>query len=331
MMNIRCYIALFLLMLVVSGCQRRSLEIESGDVARVPVHVDWAQSELDIAKAHNVSLWFFPHDGSPSFEYRLDGNLVDGEVQLSGGSYSIVAFNEAVDTYWSSLEFSGSDKYETFRVAARLDDFRGMNSRADDADLRKSPDALASWSCNRFDVTSEMIHITSQGSRADDLGPTAKISVVLKSLTRAVAIKAYVQNLTSARLCSGTLVGVVGEVMLSTGKASVNNASHIFIMNNRIPEQGKPNNGYIHANFFVFNTSTTYQKVLQIDFEMYDNTIESPDSFDVTTTMDQEKPKVEVIVGIDIEPEDHPIILPERNISGDVVVDDWVDQQIPIN
>lgn len=330
MIKPRYYIIVLLSMIFVSSCQRRPLEDEIGDVARVPIHVDWAQSELEIAKVHNISLWFFPHDGGPSFEHRMDGNLTDGEVQLPAGSYSIVAFNEAVDFDWASLEFLGSDKYETFRVAACRDDFRGMNSRAEDDDVRRSPDALASWSCNRFEVTQEMIRMTSMGSRAEDLGPTSKIPVVLKSLTRAVAIKAYVQNLTSARLCSGTLSGVVGEVMLSTGKAWKNNVSHIFVMNNRKYDEDNPFNGYIHANLFVFNTSTDEHKMLQIDFELNDQTKDSSEPFDVTTKVDEDKPKVDVIVGSGIKPEDPPIVLPEVGISGDVNVDGWEDNQIPI-
>lgn len=333
MMKLRCYIIYVLLATVfAAGCQRRALEDEAGDLARIPMHIDWSQSGLNVANVHNVSAWFFPHDGRPSFEMTFEGNLTDVEALLPAGSYSIIVFNEVVNFRWSSLQFLGLDKYETSRVAARTDTFRGLETKAEELDVRKSPDTLAVWSCDKFDVSPEMVRISSLGSRAEGQPALPEISVELKALTRAVAVKAYVQNLTSAMRCTGTLSGVVGEVLLSTRKSVVTNVAHIFIMNNRLYDKVNPNHGYIHANLLIFNTGADFQKILQINFELTDGTKSSPDPFDVTTKVDEDVPKVNVNVGIglDGDPEDHPIILPKTDVQGEVGVDDWTNNIIPI-
>lgn len=331
-MKTRYTIVVLLFMIFVSSCQRRPLEDEIGDLARIPIHIDWSQSALDMTTVHSVSIWFFPKDGTPSFEYRFDGNLTDREVFLPIGSYSIVAFNETVDASWSSLEFLGSDKYETFRVAARADTFRGLDSRVEESDIRKSPDALAAWSRDRFEVSPEMIYATTMNSRVEEVAAEHRIDIKMKSMTKAVKITAYVQNLTSARRCSGTLSGVTGSILLSTGGVYSGKVAHVFIMNNRVYDEKNIHNGYIHANFFVFSTSDEGKKVLQIDFELTDGKFAAPDPFDITNQIEPALPQVEVNVGAGVEgeEEDHPIILPEVEVNGDVGVDDWHNQFIPI-
>lgn len=328
----RYTIFILLLILLVSSCKRRPLEDEMGDLARVPIHIDWSQSELDVTKVHNVSIWFFPYDGSPSFEQRFDGNLTDMEVLLPSGSYSIIVFNEAVDFSWSSLEFLDRDKYATFRVAARAGTFRGLDSRVEVSDIRKSPDALASWSKDCFVVSPEMIYATAMDSRVEDIDPSHRIDVTMKPITKAVKITAYVQNLTSAARCSGTISGVTSSILLSTGEVYSNNVAHVFIMNNRIYDTNKPNDGYIHANFFIFRRTDEGKKVLQIDFELTDGKFESPEPFDITKHIFPIQPQVDVNVGtgVDGDEENHPIVLPDAKVNSDVGVDNWQNEIIPI-
>lgn len=327
---------LFIITALVAGCQRRPLEDELGDLALVPIHIDWSESALDMTTTHNVSVWFFPHDGSSSFEYRYEGNLTDMEARLPKGGYSIIVFNETVDFNWTSLQFEGSDKYETFRVSARPDTFRGLNARGPEMDARKSPDALAVWSTDKFEVSPEMVRATAMGSRAGNTDSSQRIDVTLKPLTKIVKITAYVQNLTSALRCSGTLTGAVGEVMLSSSKACLENVAHMFIMNDRIYKKENPNNGYIHANILVFSASSDIKNTLTIDFQLTDGKTSSPDSFDVTEKVTQDLQEVEVKVGADAggpaDEKDHPIVLPEVDVGGDmgVGVDDWQDNLIQV-
>lgn len=329
---------------VLVGCERRPLEDEMGSLASVPFTFDWSKSGLDESEMHRASICFFPHDGSASFAWHMQGDLTKASVPLSVGKYSIIVFNETTDEWdWERIAFEGKEKYETFHVYAVKDNFKGLYTRADESDIRKTPEALASWSLDEFEVTPDMIAYTrgtkSRSINQDVVGKSLESvsGITPKPLTLSVHVTAYVHNLKSAVRCSAALSGATGKVSLATGRPVPGSVTHIFIMNNRKYDSEGSLNGTIEANLLLFKfVEEDIKNSLELNFELHDGTVTDPEIFDISDQIDKEKTTIEVNIGIkekdpDNPEADRPIVLPLIEVDNDVKVDDWKPVDIPIN
>lgn len=309
------YIATLLLFIGSTGCNRRPLKDEGGNIAKVPVQIDWSKSNLDIENISRVTVRVFPHDGSPAYDFVMQESKTTDILPLAVGKYSLVIFNETTDPNdWKALTFAGADKYETFVVNTSEDAFRGLYSKADGNVIRKLPDALAAWSIDEFDVTPAMV-----GAALSNVS----ISVAPVPVVKHIKILARVVNLVSAKKSSGAINGASGGIQLSTRKPTNELVTHIFIMNGRqYDDPAAPKDGTIGASIVLFDASSleNLQSKLLIDFLLHDETSVPTEVFDIASELKSDKPVIEISVGFG----DRKIILPAFPIGGQGVgVDEW--------
>lgn len=333
------------------GCKRRPLE-DAGNVAMVPFSIDWSRSGLDVSKMHRATIRVFPHDGSPAYDFRLQEDLTQVEVPLAVGKYSFVIFNETTDTEdWKRLVFTGLDKYDQFAVTAIQDTFKGLYTKADESIVLKTPEAIAAWSLDEFEVTREMIiHIRNRAKSGNTeaefvtqdqqanlmekmLGKVTNITPL--SVVKTLNILARVENLVSAQRSSGAISGATQGIRFCDRKATAGGATHIFVMNGReYDDPVFPKHGTIRASILVFNVENVENAKyeLTIDFLLHNGKLHPSQVFDITKNVTQNLIEININVGFNTgdNPSDHPIVLPEGIDGGDVAVDEWDEVIVPI-
>lgn len=333
-MKILLYISM-LMLLGFSGCERRPLLDEAG-IAMVPVHIDWSKSNLKIEDISRVTVRVFPHDGSPAYNFVMQESKTDDVIPLVVGKYSFVIFNETTDPDdWNSLVFQNEDKYETFMVTTADDPFDGLFTKAEGDIIRKSPDPLAVFSIDEFEVTPEMVNNTRALSRGTQ-ETTQLTQVVPVSVVKYVSVIARVINLVSAKRSSGAITGAVGAIKLSTRKPIGAFVTHVFIMNGRkYDNPDAPKDGTIGASIAIFDPSNVenLKADLMLDFELYGGFTHPTEGFDITSDLKTNKNEVSIAVGglVEGRPGDSPIVLPVAPVGGgNVGVDDWEDVEVPL-
>lgn len=340
-----------LLLLGVSGCQRRPLLDEAGSIAMVPLHIDWSQSSLKIEDISRVTVRVFPHDGSPAYNFVMQESKTDDVIPLAIGKYSFVIFNETTDPDdWNSLVFQSTDKYETFVVTTAQDPFKGLFAKTKGDIIGKSPEALAVFSIDEFEVTAQMANYTralSRGghSKAQLRGESVtKIESEMTRLTQVapvsvvkhISIMVRVVNLVSAKKSSGTITDVVRSVQMSTRRSTQTTTNHVFILNGRqYDNPDAPKDGTIGASVAIFDPSTVenLKADLRLDFLLHDGSTPPTESFDITGDLKTDKNEISIALGglVVGRPGDREIILPQVKVtSGNIGVDDWSEIVVPL-
>lgn len=337
--------------LLFSGSCRRPTEDEVGRVAKVPLTIDWSQSNIAVDEIHRVSVWVFPHDGTTPYDIRLQGDVTQGILELPMGKYALVVFNETVDpTDRPGLRFVGREQYTTFCAVTAPDDFRGIYTQTepDGTLFRKSPERLASWSLDEFEVTADMVVYTRDllvGQPAAPYQASAREAVtqelsklhriVPKPRVKVVAITARVQNLVSAQKASGAIKGAVVGVNLSTGQAVLEPVSHIFVLNGRkYDDPTNPGHGTLGAVVHVFDVvgADRFAFELHTDFLLHNGVIHNK-VFDITPDLKKEAVHIFINVGFNASgrsDDEIPLpIIPES--AGAIEVDQWKDVIVPID
>ena len=344
---IYCIYAIVLFMaaaLLLTGCQRRELYDELNYTAVIPVRIDWSLSGVDAQKMHRASVWFFPKDGTAPLEYRLEKDLTYDELNVPAGVYSVLIFNETVDNEdWNAVTFQGIDKYETFAAMGVPDMVRGFYTRSDDSPMIKNPEPLAAWSLGKFEITTEMVErtreiVSTRSARTlEDLVPTLTQVKPLPRYER-MTVVAYVHNLSSSMQATGKLDGMASGVYMASGEKTHVRAIHTFVLNGR---QYDPNDvdGTTRRTFNIFGVlpATMAHEVLDIldiDFLLTDGTMHPKEQFYVAEMIEQEPnalvPSNVVNVGYTLKGDDHPIVLPNMDVTAGVVVNDWDEVIIPV-
>ncbi len=332
---------LFVIAIVIqlfTACERRPLEDDFGVTALIPVKIDWSQSNIPVTEVrgggmvHRVSVRFFPKDGSAAFDRYLELNVIEGEIEVPVGEYSVVVFNESVyDIYWEdAIVFSNVDSYADFAAtvvsddAARYPFYRPMAGE----ELIVEPFRLASWSLDEFSVTKEMVErtrsTTRAASRADD-PENALTKVVMRALTRNVKITAHVENLSSAQLIQGAMRGFARKIHMASAETTQTPATRILKLNSRVWDAGSKTNGTVSRSFLSFGRLPQAGEYrLNIDAVFIDGTIyDEPLLFDVTDSV-VSFPADAINLDIDID-----LQLPL--VTEGVFVGEWDDEIIKLN
>ncbi len=249
---------MFLLVGTITSCDYQPIYEREPiyETALIPVKINWSKSGFEItddgksklkgsASVHRATLRFFPKDGSEPFERYLEGNVVEGEIDVPIGDYSVIVMNESItDSYWlgsetsgfESISFTDIDNYEKFsaQVKTHKDNPAGyyFNQYESDGFLFMQPPLLIStWSLDDFTVTSEMANYSQKTKGSDEL-TRADIDMFyaltrdseddvdgidMRKLTYTVQVTLQVKNLTSASTILGGLEGFVNRVNLQTG------------------------------------------------------------------------------------------------------------------
>jgi len=326
------------------ACERRPLENEYFETARIPVKIDWSKSGIAVTSpdgnglVHRVSIRFFPKDGSPIFDRYLETNVIEGNIDVPIGKYSIVIFNESVhDIYWEdAIYFTNVDDYDNF--AANVVQDNAVNyplyTSLYNERLVVEPYKLASWSLDDFEVTQEMVTRTraagSRGvpTRADN--SDALMDVKMRPLTYNVNVIAKVQNLCSAQLIQTAMRGFSTKVYMASALTEQEPATHIFSLNGRIwDDPANPIHGTTRKSFLSFGClPSTAQYWLNLDVlfvtgELY--VPAQPFLYDVTNQVEASSGIMGVNVNINI---DINIDIALPYVEGGIHVGEWDDENI---
>lgn len=350
------YIVCGVILFSFTGCERRPLEDRASTLsALVRFKIDWSASGVDITDMHRASIWIFSKDGSAVLEHRLESNLTETTIALPVGTYSFLVFNETIDANdWTTITFGHTDNFDTFSAIA-LPGSNTYGNAQRDADIRLSPEPLASWSISDFEVTTDMVEIT-RSRMAKETRATASnvtraqeqavddalqslLEIVPKPLTYKVKVKAYVHYLVSSPQVSGSLKGVFSGVYMASRKPIEQSVVHVFPFSQRqYDDAGKPVDGTITSNLNIFGIrkEVSDEYWLEMTFRLNNGQYKEPENFNVTSQMNTtEGIVIQIDVGNDLgeekEEEDHPIILPDVPIGDNVDVGDWEDHEIPFN
>ncbi len=320
------------------ACERRPLDDDFGGTALIPVKIDWSLSNIPVTDIrgndhiHRVSLRFFPKDGSAAFDRYLEMNVIEGEIEVPVGEYSVVVFNESVyDIYWEdAIRFSDVDSYAGFAaeiVPDMAENYPFYHPVAGE-ELIVAPFRLASWSLDDFTVTKEMVTTTRSRTKVAsgaDAPENALTKIVMRALTRNVKVTAHVENLSSAQLIQGAMRGFARKVYMASGTTFQSPATHIFKLNSRVWDAGSNTHGTVSKGFLSFGRlpqNESYQ--LNIDAVFIDGTVYGqPLLFDVTDRITSLR---EDAIDIDID-----LALQFPLITEGVFVGDWDDEVIKIN
>lgn len=342
---------MLLALLLTGSCKRRPLEDESAVTARIPVKIDWSESNIPVSEddpsgggyVHRVSLRFYPEDGSPVFEQYLEGNIFEGEVLVPVGRYKVIVMNESAEdtSYWEdAIVFSDVDSFSDFAATIRpmSPAFIAQNypfyTPAPGENMIVEPFHLASWSLGEFEVTDEMIRVSrspSRGGRAAVDGMLEQLTrIKMRALTRDVDVTAHIKNLISAQPIYTVAKGFAGKVYMASGQTADVPSSYLFKLNGRVMDpNGK--DGTTHKSFLSFGrvpAGSDESYWIGMDIMLTDGTLYTPAvplMFDVTGQVPE---SVNLRIELRIPPGEGQIELPY--IDGGIYVGDWDDEIIDI-
>lgn len=248
------------------ACERRSLEDFYAETARVPVKIDWSRSGMNISglreDIHRVSIRFFPKDGSPAFDRYLERNVVEDEIEVPVGSYSVVVFNESIhDIFWKdAVYFTDVENYSGFAAHVVADDplRHSFYSPLPGENLFVEPPKLASWSLDNFEVTDDMLMMSrypGKGGRVS--AETEKMlneltHIVMRPLTHHVHVTASIENICSAYRLQGAVRGFSHTVYMASAQTVQMPATHVFLLNGRQWSDHTELHGTVERSFLSF-------------------------------------------------------------------------------
>lgn len=333
-------ISLILLVLVVTpfltSCERRPLEDDYGISALIPVKIDWTKSNIPVTEAdgsghvHRVSIRFFPKDGSAAFDRYLEGNVIEGEIEVPIGDYAVVVFNESIhDLYWEErIYFTDVNKYSKF-AAHKLEDnvvnypfYQSLTAER----LIFEPFRMASWSLASFSVTREMVENTRSGTRGSTRvgDEEALLDVVMYPLTYNVNITVQVDNLASAQLIQGAMRGFSSKVYMASREAIYSPATYVHKLNSRVWNTGSKVDGTVSKKFLSFGRHLHPEEYwLNMDVVFIDGTVfEQPLLYNVTDqVVAEERNNTDINIRLSL-------LLPL--VTDGIYVGDWDDEVIKI-
>ncbi len=330
--------------LMSGGCTRRLLEDEYIPTAVVPVSINWSASGVPVEEMHRASVWLFPVNGEEPLQYHLEGNLNYREITVPVGVYSILVFNETIDDAdWEGITFTGTNHYETFAAMSIPDAGRGLYTRSDTLPLVLTPEPLAVWSLDRFEVTPEMVNSTRSIANTRSGEQRAALENVAPGLTmikpepriKQLTITAYITNLSSSMQVTGTIDGMAAGVYMVSGEKIPSTVTYPFLLNGRVYEDnGK--DGTTTRTFNVFGKVSdrkAHQK-MTLDILLADGTLYPRETFDATGLMvinpEPVIPTYMVNVGYDNANGDHLTVLPDMGTEGTISVGGWDEVIVPV-
>lgn len=311
-----------------TACERRSLYDDCPGDIPIPVKVDWSISGITPNSGgaadfvHRVSIRFFPQDGSAPFDRYLEGNVFEGEVYVPEGSYSVVAYNEAVDdVYWNdAIRFDNTDDYNLF--SANIIEMSPLpydfyTPQAGET-FAAEPFKLASWSLDNFVVTPYKKNCNECSADTN----TALTRVKLRRLITPVHIVAEVANLKSAMRMEAALTGMVRNVYMASGVTTASPTTHLFVFRSPVWNDETKTHGWVERRLLTFGRMqqpSAYSLNLGVIFvtgERY--TPDTPLLYDVTAQVESSQPQDDIEIRVNLS-------LPE--VDSDIGVGDWDDEE----
>jgi hypothetical protein len=335
--------ALLVATVLLTGCKYRPLENELHSTALIPVSIDWSKSGVDVSTMHRASVLLFPDDGGEVLEFYLETDLTYTEIEVPMGTYSVLVFNETKDASdWSSLRFTGTDRYSTFAVEGIEETSRGFYTRSEELPLIKNPEPIAAWGMEGLTVTLDMVTRTRSATRTraalEDVA-TDLLGVKPQPRYEKMTVTAHAANLASSMQVTGLLHGMASGVYLASGQRITVSSSHALLLNGRVYDEDNEKDGTTTTTINIFGklpiASARY--TLDLDFVLNDGTLHPRESFDISDVIERDTETIpvtnSVLVGFDDrDPDggDHEIELPDMDVGSSISVGEWEDVVIPL-
>lgn len=210
------YMVCVAIVLISAACRRQELEEFKESLVYIPITLDWSQSAISPDDIANVSLYFFPEDGSDPY-LTISGSVDSMGVWLPLGGYSILIFNDAVGDLYS-MSFSNQQSYSLFSASAsEVDDLRSYYQKESVEAIFSVTDRLAVWRKGYFEISSDLeccqcpLLYSSMATVSDTL-----LNLQPVPLTVDNTITVSFENLNSAMTIEGALKGSAYAANLST-------------------------------------------------------------------------------------------------------------------
>lgn len=320
------------LLLTMSGCERRELIEEMYQTAKLRVAIDWSAASLDPQNdpegdLYRASVWLFSKDG-PIFngksykEYRLNSCL-GGEIDVPVGHYSALVFNNSVSEFSSCVGFRGTDRYETFEYYLRPD-ARSSQLRNDLVASQLEPDILAVWRIDELEVTPDVVvftrtrtktktkgNETAAATRTSELAD-ALLNVQPTRLTHTSHVEVHVKQLRSVASAEGAIQGLAGGVYLASGHVADEPITSPVTLTGHTYDAGSTVDGTLWGTFNTFgplpDPTATY--ALELSFTLtapfngsttYPTPPAAPFRYDITQQVLLALPVDDPTVGLDFD------------------------------
>ncbi|MFI3287022.1 MAG: DUF5119 domain-containing protein [Rikenellaceae bacterium] len=143
------------------SCERQMIYDPEYLTANIPIVIDWSESMVDEDYINNVSVYFYPEDGSePVVIYSEDPYFVT--ANLHEGKYDIVIHNE-IEGNILGVDCASSESFSDYKMTIQQDDVSNYDmfyEQTTDEQLIKESEAIGAWSYESFEVTKDMIVYT---------------------------------------------------------------------------------------------------------------------------------------------------------------------------
>lgn len=237
------------------SCHRQEIYDPSYVIANIPITFDWSSSLVDEEGINNVTVYFYPVDGSdPIITYA--GSSKYTTVEARAGEYNILVHNEIAGNI-TGADYENESSYSGYRMSAVDDDLSQRTSYYDPSSgeqLIAESEAVASWKYDGFVVTTDMIEYTRTksfddiieqlGSKSDDEDNTTSLStdysalleadsksdatsesvaeslddlvaVPMRPLTTTYELEVEIENMNNIQFIEGVIAGFVDGILVA--------------------------------------------------------------------------------------------------------------------
>jgi hypothetical protein len=290
-----------LLAVLLCSCDdRRDILEEASSFGYVRVRIDWTQAGID---PNGASVYFFPRDGSQPRGLWTNHTL--DSLYLPVGVYSVLMFNERT-TEHAGIAFRGTDAYDTFEAYAvpesALPEFMSRGTETPRvSDAVSDPDILAAAHMDRFELTRSM---TRNGA-----GPLLEFSPARVTAGVRVTVRiSGLQYLDRSISSGGSLSGMAGGVMLSTGEPTSASVTQYFPFLRTVLDESSDTSGTMLTVFSSFGPAGMSRQALSKDglaatnmlglqFHLRNGTTWSPDLREVTGRFERAELDIDLKIG----------------------------------
>lgn len=331
--------------LVLSGCERRPLEVYYNNVARVRINVDW--DKYFTGKPSGMTMLLY-QDGDQATVSRTSHEVTTQTFNLQPGMYKLMVFNLSPGEF-GSIGFSDLNSYDG--ATARAKDITTRAPRRWDADIRYmcDPEDIG-VAVDQFEITEEMIedYIRFVDYRKrNNLPDTTDIvyNEVVNPMTTHLNCRVMVKGFKSMRSVEASITGMSDGFYMSRVDRTQETGTMLLDTWNATPIEGEDNKGWITTSISTFGLPFGKEKaenreaednVLTLAFLLKDGKVRTF-TYNVGKIMKYLTPsgdaltKEEILRDIEVEivlddPIDCPDLPPveDQEASGfDAYVEDW--------
>ncbi len=333
------------LVLMLTGCYRRPLEVYYHNVARVRVNVDW---ETYFGEKPSGMTMLLYKDGDQATVSRTDHNVTTQTFNLSPGMYKLMVFNLSPDEF-GSIRFENINSYENSTARAR--DITTRAGRMWDKGVRymADPEPIG-VAVDQFEITEEMIKdylVFVDYRQRNNLPDTTDIvyNEVVDPMTTHLNVRVLVKGFKSMRSVEASITGMSDGFHMTRVDRTTETGIMLLDSWNATAIEGEDNKGWITTSISTFGLPFGKEKaenrepeenVLTLAFLLKDGNVKTF-TYNVGKIMKYLTPsgdaltKAEVLRDIEVEivlddPIDSPDLPPvdDADASGfDAHVDDW--------